>query len=425
MQGARIGVVPQTRAMKLLTFTTLYPNAVQPIHGVFTENRVTRRVADGRSDTRVVAPVPFVPHLIGMPERYARLRDVPRNEKRHRLSVDHPRYFLIPKISMAAAPLLLYAAARRRVAEILRAGYDFDLIDAHYFYPDGVAAVMLGRHFNRPVTISALGSDINLIATYPLPRRMIRWAARHAAGVITVSRALKDSLVALGVPGEKIRVLRNGVDLSAFRAGDRRLARERQGVRGTMLLSVGHLVPLKGHDLAIQALKLLPDGNTQLAITGEGPEEGRLRALADRIGIAHRVRFLGSVPHEALPEIYLAADALLLLSSREGWANVLLEAMACGTPVVGTRVGGTPEVVATPDVGELVDERTPAAIAAAIARLLARNPDRQVIRSYAEDFSWDATTRGQIELFEEILAARRSPARDATLMSCPRHEPGG
>src|SRR6185437_4385587 len=153
-------------------------------HGIFIENRLTRLAASGKAAVRVVAPVAYVPDFSMLPEAYRRLRRAPQRETRAGLEIDHPRYVLPPKIGMVPAPLSLYLAARRRLAAIRAAGYDFDLIDAHYFYPDGVAAVLLGRHFDRPVTITARGSDINLLAQYRLPRQMIRWAAMQASGLI-------------------------------------------------------------------------------------------------------------------------------------------------------------------------------------------------------------------------------------------------
>jgi len=334
-------------------------------------------------------------------------RGVPRREERHGIRLHHPRYFLLPKISMLAAPYSLFLSARRCLSELLESGLSFDAIDAHYFYPDGVAAILLGRHFGKPVTITARGSDINIIGRYRLPQRMISWAGREATAVIAVCEALRNSLIAMDVPGSKIRVLRNGVDLATFRPGDRSAARRRLGISAPMLLSVGNLIPLKGHDLAIEALRRLPE--MQLVIVGDGPERSRLEQIATRNQVAQRVRFLGRVAHEALAEIYSAADATLLLSTNEGWANVLLESMACGTPVVATDTGGTPEVVGSPAVGQLVRERNAAAVAGAVSALFMRQPDRQAVRSYAEGFSWDATTRGQLSLFEDIIGGRLSP----------------
>ena len=389
--------------MRILTFSTLYPNAAQPSHGVFVENRIRHLAASGAAQIEVVAPVPVFPIARHFMPGYAEAEKAPLQEVRHGLTVRHPRYALVPKLSMSVAPLSLYYAARKSIAEVKRGGFDFDLIDAHYFFPDGIAAVMLSRHFNRPVTITARGTDINLIPQYRLPRRMIQWATRECAGMITVCAALKDGLVELGAPADKVRVLRNGVDLHTFRPVDRDTARRQLDLTAPTLLSVGHLIERKGHDLVIQALAQLP--GFHLLVAGQGPEEQRLHTIARTAGVEDRVRFLGRVPHDKLRDIYTAADFLVLASSREGWANVLLEAMACGTRVAASDVWGTPEVVAEPAAGTLFKERTPGAIAAAVRRLMAAPAARAATRRYAEGFSWVQTTQGQIDLFRSLIAA--------------------
>jgi glycosyltransferase involved in cell wall biosynthesis len=386
--------------MNLLTFSTLYPNAARPAHGIFVETRLRHLLASGKVESKVVAPVPWFPSRNARFGEYAAHASAPREERRHGIQVFHPRYPLLPKIGMALTPFLL-ARAVRPVIERILSGYAFDLIDAHYFYPDGVAAILLGRHFGKPVVITARGTDVNLIPRYLLPRAMIRWAARRAAGIITVARALKDDLVRVGVPAERIEVLRNGVDLQLFRPIEREAGRRKLEVSRTTLLSVGHLVPRKAHDLVIQALRWLPE--IDLIVIGDGPEREALGALARESGVGKRVRFAGALAQEELRNYYGAADALVLASSREGWANVLLESMACGTPVVASKIGGTPEVVSAPEAGVLMAERTPEAVAEAVQRLFARYPDRGATRRYAEKFSWEETTRGQLQLFERIV----------------------
>ncbi|MGE5522237.1 MAG: glycosyltransferase, partial [Rhodospirillaceae bacterium] len=272
-------------------------------------------------------------------------------------------------------------------------------------YPDGVAAVMLGRYFGKPVIITGRGTDLNLIPEFRLPRRMIQWAANHAAGIVTVCEALKRQLVALGVPAQRIRVLRSGVDLERFRPVDRDAVRSKLRFTGTTLLSVGSLVPLRGHDVLIRALQLLPQ--CSLVIAGQGEEHMRLVELARTLDVAHRVTFAGVLSQEDLRQYYGAADVLVLASSREGWSNVLLEALACGTPVVATNVGGTGEVVRSSSAGLLLDQRTPEALAQAVNRLLERYPNRSLTRRYAEQFSWRATTEGQLELFCAVLGMPR------------------
>ncbi len=386
--------------MKIVTFSTLYPNCAQPNHGVFVENRLRQLVSGGVVNARVVAPVPWFPSSSPIFGRYAMHAKVVPRETRFGLHIEHPKYFLLPKIGMTLAPGSLEAAGFPVLKRLQRAE-DFDLIDAHYFFPDGVAAIRLGRRLGKPVVITARGTDVNLIPNLPRPRRMILDAAREAAGIIAVSQALKDAIVTLGVAPERVTVLRNGVDLVLFHPGAREETRAKMGLSGRVLLSVGHLIERKGHELVIGAMPLLP--GYSLLIAGDGVERTRLERLAKQLNVRDRVRFLGSVPHRELPEIYAAADALVLASSREGWPNVLLESMACGTAVVASNIWGNPEVVSRPEAGVLMNERSPAAVAEAVMRLFRQLPDRNATRLYAEEFSWDATSQGQVRLFQRIL----------------------
>lgn len=390
--------------MKLLTFSTLFPNAEQPNHGIFVETRLRYLLASGKAQARVVAPIPWFPSSSPRFGDYARFAKVPKSDQRHGIDILHPRFAIVPKIGMNMAPLLMAQAVKPVIGRIIDEGYDFDVLDAHYFYPDGVAAVMLGKYFNKPVVITARGTDINLIPQFRLPRKMILWAARNASGIVTVCNALKDEMVDLGVAADKITPLRNGVDLQRFQPMDRAAARATLGLKRFTLLSVGLLDPRKAHDLIIKALPSLPD--VDLLIAGSGPEKKNLEQLAQELGVAERVTLLGPVPQTELKTYYNAADVLVLASSREGWANVLLEAMACGTPVVASNVWGTPEVVAAPEAGELMPERTPQGLVTALGKLRANYPDHAATRRYAERFSWDPTTQGQIDLFHSVLARK-------------------
>ncbi|MBS3935894.1 MAG: glycosyltransferase, partial [Sulfuritalea sp.] len=310
--------------IRTLLFSTLYPSSVRPGHGIFVETRLRHLLAGGEVETRVVAPVPWFPFRHGMFGEYARHAAVPRHEERNGIRVEHPRYLLLPKIGMNGAPASLARAGLGAARKLIAAGYDFDLIDAHYFYPDGVAATLIGKVLNKPVVITARGTDINLIPQYEKPRRMIRQAAADCAAMITVCAALKDAIVGLGGTAEKIAVLRNGVDLELFRPEDKPQARAAFGMNDKFALaSVGHLIERKGHHLVIEALAQMPAAELYLA--GGGEEEDRLRTLADRLGVAARVHFLGAIPQARLRTLYSAVDCLVLASSREGWANVLLE----------------------------------------------------------------------------------------------------
>ena len=391
--------------ISILTTTTLFPNSLQPSHGIFVETRLRRLLEDGRVQARVLAPVPWVPPGLPNPQQ-RKLRRIPDVERRNGLEVDHPRYVVIPKVGMNLTPHTLYRAMRRRLKQLLDTGLKIDLIDAHYFYPDGVAAAWLGQEFGLPVVITARGTDINLIPQYPRPRRLILEAAQSAGALITVCQALKDELVELGAAADKITVLRNGVDLQIFQPKDRIALRSKLGVSGFVLASVGLLIERKGHHLVIEAIRKVPDAT--LLIAGTGPDRPQLEALAARLEVTGRVRFLGSLDQAALCDVYNCADALVLASSREGWANVLLEAMACGTPVLGSAVWGTPEVIARPEAGLLLESRDAEGIAAAIARLRRALPERAATRRYAEQFGWQPTTDGQVALFQSVL---KQPSR--------------
>jgi glycosyltransferase involved in cell wall biosynthesis len=387
-------------ALRLLTFSTLFPDSARPNHGVFVENRLRHLVASGEATSVVLSPTPWFPFADPRFGGYARFAAVPRFERRNGLDVHHPRYLVIPKFGMSLAPWLLHAAARPALARLLATGHRFDAIDAHYIYPDGVAATWLADAFRLPVVLTARGSDVTELPDYAIPRALIRRALRRADALIGVSRALCDRMIELGADPAKTTTLRNGVDTAIFRPADRAAARSRLGLTRNTLISVGNLVERKRNHLTLQALSLLPDWD--FVIVGDGPERPRLETMAVQLGVADRVRFLGAQPHARLPEFYTAADAMVLASSREGWANVLLESMACGTAVIASNIPGNPEVVQRPEAGLILRENTPEAIAEAVRALFAAPPDREATRRYAQPFSWDATTEGQLEIFRRV-----------------------
>jgi teichuronic acid biosynthesis glycosyltransferase TuaC len=382
--------------LRTVTFTTIYPNLARPRHGIFIEQRLRHLLATGEVESRVVAPSAWFPSGDPRFGSWSVFGRVPAAEMRFGIPVEHPRYLLLPKMGMTSAPLTMALAARPVLQELLRQGFDFDVIDGYYLYPEGVAAALLGLWFDRPVVLSVLGDDAITLPGFRLPRRMILWAVRRAAGVTAVCQALKDRLVEVGAPEEKIRVVLHGVNLEMFRPVDREAVRRRLGLSGRVLLAVGHVTRRKGQHLAVQALPHLPE--TTLLIAGDGWMEGLLREMARDLGVADRVRFLGNVEQEGLRDYYGAADALVLASSREGIANVLVESMACGTPVIATAVWGTPEAVSVPEVGVLMRDRSVDALVEAAQRLFAGYPDRAATRRHAETFRWERTSRDHMEV---------------------------
>jgi len=273
---------------------------------------------------------------------------------------------------------------------------------------------LLAKWLGKPLTITARGTDLNLIPQHALPRRMIEWAARRADASIGVCQALMDVLKDWDIEPSRLHVFRNGVDLQRFHPEPPAASRQQLGISdGPVLLSVGHLIERKGHHLVIDAMPAIREVHprAQLLVVGAGDMQSALVDQVRRLGLQSVVRLAGAVPNDQLANWYSAADAMVLASSREGWANVLLEAMACGTPVVATKIWGTPEVVSSEAVGVLVEQRTPQALAVGILKLLAQPPVREDVRHYAEGFSWAQTSMAQKQLFSRLSAAAKVPPR--------------
>jgi teichuronic acid biosynthesis glycosyltransferase TuaC len=390
---------PSERRVRLLLVSTVFPNAAQPHHGVFVRERMCGLPPE--VEVTVVAPVPWFPFVSGLRPGF-RPR-VPREEVQDGVRVLHPRFLSIPAIGKCLDGLFLFLSALptvRRLSQDTR----FDAIDAHFIYPEGVAAALLGRVFRVPVLLTLRGL-LPLLIPYALRRPQLRWALTRGARLIAVSASLRDSAVGFGVPRERVRVIENGIDADLFRPLDRREARRRLGLPedAPLLVSVGTLSERKGFHLVIEALRSLPGMN--YAIVGgagaEGAQEDELRRLAERLGVADRVLFAGPQKREDLAAWYSAADLSVLASAHEGCPNVVLESLACGTPVVATPVGDIPRLLDDPQVGRIVT-REVSALTEAIAEALAQPWDRGLIRARIAERTWQAVGR---EVMEEVEAA--------------------
>jgi glycosyltransferase involved in cell wall biosynthesis len=369
--------------LRVLTLSTLFPDRSRPNFGVFVK-RQTRALAV-LPDTRVMVVAP-----LGLPPaplarlRHGSLAGLPICESWQGLDVYRPRFVALP---FTAGRFHARALARAAVPILDRLRGSFDVIDASFFFPDGVAAVALGRRYGVPVSIKARGADIHHWGRSRATAAQVLAAGLGADGLLAVSAAMRDDMIALGMPAERIRVHHTGVDQRRFTPTDRAAAQAALGVSGPLVLSTGALIPRKGHDVVIEAVAGLP--GVTLLIAGEGPERPRLEALVRKLRATDRIRLLGSVPHDDLPRLLAAADVMALASASEGLANAWVEALACGRPIVVTDIGGAREVVTAPDAGRIAP-RDPAAFAAAIADLLAAPPDPQAVRAHAARFTWEA-----------------------------------
>ena len=287
----------------------------------------------------------------------------------------------------------------------LNRSWKIDCIDSHFIYPDGMAAVLLGRWFQIPVIVSARGTDVNMYPKYRLIRPLIRWTLATADAVIAVSAALKQTLVDLGVAEDKIRVIPNGVDAQLFRPVPRDQALQTLGLAnsGPIIVSVGSLIPAKGHDLLIKAFGKLVSRHPglRLYILGDGPEKRRLKRQINVLRLDEAVQLVGKRPNDELAHWFSVATVSCLLSAREGWPNVVTESLACGTPVVATPVGGVPEIIDSPDLGLLV-KRTAEAAAEGLNSALAKQWNRDLISQEIRTRTWDDVAREVEEVIRSV-----------------------
>ncbi len=381
--------------LRVVTLSTLFPDATRPNFGVFVERQTLGLAALPDTLVTVVVPVGLPPWPL-RGARHRALAALPREETWHGLALHRPRFLALPATNGRCHAALLASA----VAPVLdRLAGSFHVIDASFFFPDGPAAVALGKRYGVPVSIKARGADIH---HWGGVRRAQVLAAGHAAdGLLAVSAAMKADMVALGLPGDGIRVHRTGIDRDRFRLGDRAAAKAALRVSGPVVLSLGALIPRKGHDIVLDAVARLPD--VTLLIAGDGPDGAALAARAARLGVADRVRLLGGVPHGALPRLLQAADVMALASASEGLANAWVEALACGTPIVITDAGGAGEVVTTPAAGRVV-AREAGAFAAAIREVLATPANPTDVAGAAASFSWDRNARELREHLAGLVA---------------------
>ncbi|HYI47812.1 MAG TPA: glycosyltransferase [Allosphingosinicella sp.] len=383
--------------LRVLTLATLFPNGLKPTLGGFVELQTRALAARDGVEVEVVAPIGLPAWPLSLHPHYAPLNGLPREEVRNGLKVHRPRYRVWPMIG-AAGTARRMAHALLPVLRAIRTRFCFDVIDAEFFWPDGPAAMRLARALDVPFSIKARGSDIHVWGARPATAAQIAAAGRAADGLLAVSGALRADMAALGMPEDKIRVHHTGIDLGRFRPAGRAAAKAALGVEGPLLVCAGALLARKGQDLAIAALGQLPGAT--LILVGDGPDRARLEGLAK----GARVRFLGNRPHAELPGLLAAADVMVLPTVSEGLANVWVEALACGTPVVTSDVGGAREVIDRPEAGRLV-ARDPAAIAGAVRDLLAVPPDQAAVRKGAERFSWE---KNGAELFDHLQSIRHS-----------------
>ena len=375
--------------MRILTFTTLFPNSAAPDFGGFLLQRVSHVARRCGNQVEVVAPLPYVPKFLKETSK-GYVAAIPQSETIAGLKVHHPRYPLLPRISMPLHGLLIYAGCLNLVRS-LHQQQPFDCIDAHYVFPDGLAAVLLGKSLNLPVMLTARGTDIHTFPKFLTIRPQIRWTLRNATATAAVSTSLAAIMEKLEPAIDETVVIGNGVDPRRFYPEDRLLARKKIGIDANvkLIVSVAALKHVKGPDLLVRAASLMKDKTrARFLFAGKGPELDSLRQLASQLGCVDICTFAGAIGNERLRDFYNAADLSCLASRNEGWPNVLLESLACGTPVVATRVGAVPEILDRAGLGVVVNP-SPESIYDGLCRALETKWDRDQIALHAQSYTWD------------------------------------
>ncbi|MEZ5758966.1 MAG: glycosyltransferase [Emcibacteraceae bacterium] len=346
---------------------------------------------------KVIAPVPHFPMMGMLSGRYRLYEQMPFHEVQDNIDVYHPKYFTLPGLSIFDNATSMANAAENILSDLYPDENDFDIVDGQYLYPDGVAAYKLAKNHNKPLILTARGSDVNYWMDNKKAQKQILEAIDYSDKVICVSDALKQSLIDFGVDENKIIVIINGVDPSVFNT-----AVDANPLREDYFLSVGNLIPLKGHNLTLNAFFDL--SKTRLIIIGDGAERQNLKKQAENLGIKGRVQFIKHVDQNKLAEFYAGAKATILMSSMEGMPNVVLESLATGTPVIACDVGGVSEILNEQN-GILLDERSEYALANAVRSLETLVKSRDEIAETVKDFRWDNVASKQYEVYKEALSS--------------------
>lgn len=396
--------------LRILVSSGIFPNRVLTNRGIYNLKAATALAR--YCDVRVVAPVPYFPSVLRAP-RYDWYARVPRRDEVGGFAVEYPRYFVTPKVGRSLHGVFLYLSVRSFYRDVIRR-FTPDVILGYFAYPYGFANVLFGRAAGVPVVTFCRGSDIHSIARKPSQARMIAWALRRSAKVFAVSRSLKADVVALGVDADHVVVIPNGIEAERFTRTGRETARARVGLpaAGRVVVCVSRLSAEKGIDVLIDAVAHVQTRDVRVVIVGDGPDQEALAQRARDAGVSDRVVFAGARPHDEVPLWISAADVAVLSSRKEGYPNAVVEYLACGRPVVATRVGGVPEILTSSDLGAMVDPENPRALAGAIDAALARTWDEEAIARAGCARDWDTVAREMVAEFERIASPLRK--RSAT-----------
>lgn len=392
---------------RVLVVSRAYPSAAFPALGLWVERPTELLAAD--YDVHVLNPVQYCPPFprIGRLRHYTRFRDVPRRDVRGSVTVLRPRFLAGPGLSLYRHEGRLGYLASRRAVDRLRRAFPFDLVHAHFVYPEGEIAARLSERYGVPLVVTEHAPWTAARLRPESVRRAALMAAARAHALLAVSTSVRDSIVSFTGAPERIHVVPVGVDPQRFAP----VADEQR--RNDQLFYAGWLNYNKGIDVLLRAMAILRERESPLELVLAGGsyyrnqriQERALRALADELGLHDRVTFLGQIPHAEVARRMAESAAVVLPSHAESFGAVLVEALASGTPVVATRCGG-PEDIVTDEVGELVEPGDPVALAdalAAVAGSRQRFPAHALRRYALSRFAWDGIAQRVRAVYDEAI----------------------
>jgi teichuronic acid biosynthesis glycosyltransferase TuaC len=393
--------------LRVLISSGIFPNRILGNRGIYNlkQAQALRRAG---CEVRVVAPVPYFPKFLRS-RAYAWQASVPAEDDVAGFRVEYPRYFVTPKVLRSFHGFFLFLSVVFRYRRIV-SQFRPDVIYGFFAYPYGFANALMGKVFGIPVVTYCRGSDIHSIAQNRMQGRLIAWSLRLADRVFSVSGALKRDVVALGVDPDHISVIFNGIEPDRFTPIGIEEARGRLSLDagGRLAVCVSRLSAEKGIDVLVEAAARVKTPGFRLVLVGGGPQRAQLEDQAGRLDIGDRVVFAGDQPHDDIPVWVAAGDVFVLGSRKEGYPNAVVEALACGRPVVATRVGGVPEIVTSDALGLVVDPEDPEALASAIDEALGRDWNSAAIAAVGKARDWDTVARDVLYEFDSLLK-RPSP----------------
>lgn len=380
--------------LKVLFISQIFPTPVNPTKGVFSEQLVQGLM--DYCDVRVVCPQPWFPKLPRWKflERWHGYSLIPTEYDVDRIPVLSPKYPFIPKWGDRYHSFLLFLGLARH-AYALRGRFRFDVINAHWLYPDGVAAARLARIMGVPLVLSGLGCDVNMFLFEKCKRGPILRALKQASRVTVVSEELKTHLLEVGIDQELVTVIRNGVNKQIFSPRDQTECVNMLGLpqRRPCVLFVGRLAEEeeKGLRYLIEAFQRLVRVRTQLTlyVVGDGPMLKSYKEFVHNQSLQGHIQFVGAKAHQDIPLWLGACDVFCLPSLREGCPNVVLEALSCGRPVVASGVGDIPNLIGENN-GILVEPGNSHQLSEALDMALTRKWDQAEICGSVATLTWDA-----------------------------------